>query len=187
MTALPPPVTMRGARPADGTSARTPRRRWDGVDRGGRVLHRARRPDGGRGAGAPGVAGIAVSAVAGGRRGRAPRAARRCARWTSGIVGPRDGIEAAAEIRARLGVNCIFVTANTDPATLAARAIGRTARRSAQAAHASGPASTAIENQMGVMPALSGFSTISASSAPAFTATASPTSLPISARASGAT
>ena len=34
------------------------------------------------------------------------------------IVGPRDGIAAAAEIRARYGVGSIFVTANTDPATL---------------------------------------------------------------------
>jgi CheY-like chemotaxis protein len=35
------------------------------------------------------------------------------------IVGPRDGIAAADEIRTRYGVGSIFLTANTDPATLA--------------------------------------------------------------------
>jgi CheY-like chemotaxis protein len=35
------------------------------------------------------------------------------------LSGARDGIEAASEIRARYGVESIFVTANTDPATLA--------------------------------------------------------------------
>jgi CheY-like chemotaxis protein len=40
------------------------------------------------------------------------------------IVGPRDGIAAADEIRARYGIGSIFLTANTDPATLArARAV----------------------------------------------------------------
>jgi CheY-like chemotaxis protein len=34
------------------------------------------------------------------------------------LVGPRDGIDAAVEIRDRFGVQSIFVTANTDPATL---------------------------------------------------------------------
>jgi two-component system, response regulator PdtaR len=35
------------------------------------------------------------------------------------LSGARDGIEAATEIRARFGVESIFVTANTDPSTLA--------------------------------------------------------------------
>lgn len=34
------------------------------------------------------------------------------------LVGPRDGIEAAAEIRKRFGIGSIFVTANTDAQTL---------------------------------------------------------------------
>lgn len=34
------------------------------------------------------------------------------------LNGPRDGIEAAIEIRDRYGVESIFVTANTDPDTL---------------------------------------------------------------------
>ncbi len=34
------------------------------------------------------------------------------------LNGPSDGIEAALEIRERYGVECIFVTANTDPDTL---------------------------------------------------------------------
>ena len=34
------------------------------------------------------------------------------------LNGARDGIDAALEIRARYGVESIFVTANTDPATL---------------------------------------------------------------------
>ena len=33
------------------------------------------------------------------------------------LVGWRDGIEAAEEIRKRLGIGSIFVTANTDPQT----------------------------------------------------------------------
>jgi two-component system, response regulator PdtaR len=33
------------------------------------------------------------------------------------LVGSRDGIEAADEIRTRLGIGSIFVTANTDPQT----------------------------------------------------------------------
>lgn len=33
------------------------------------------------------------------------------------LVGPRDGIEAAAEIRARFGIPAIFATAHSDPAT----------------------------------------------------------------------
>ena len=33
------------------------------------------------------------------------------------LVGSRDGIEAADEIRKRLGIGSIFVTANTDPQT----------------------------------------------------------------------
>jgi CheY-like chemotaxis protein len=41
------------------------------------------------------------------------------------LSGPRDGIEAAVEIRDRYGVESIFVTANTDPDTLRrAQAIG---------------------------------------------------------------
>lgn len=35
------------------------------------------------------------------------------------LVGPIDGITAALEIRSRYGVEAIFVTANTDPSTLA--------------------------------------------------------------------
>ena len=35
------------------------------------------------------------------------------------LVGPTDGITAALEIRSRYGVEAIFVTANTDPSTLA--------------------------------------------------------------------
>ena len=31
------------------------------------------------------------------------------------LVGPRDGIDSADEIRRRLGIGTIFVTANTDP------------------------------------------------------------------------
>src|SRR5690349_5371089 len=34
------------------------------------------------------------------------------------LVGVRDGISAADEIRSRFGIRSIFVTANTDPATL---------------------------------------------------------------------
>ena len=34
------------------------------------------------------------------------------------LSGARDGIEAAVEIRERHGIESIFVTANTDPATL---------------------------------------------------------------------
>ena len=33
------------------------------------------------------------------------------------LIGPRDGIDAAAEIQSRLGIGIIFVTANMDPAT----------------------------------------------------------------------
>ena len=33
------------------------------------------------------------------------------------LIGPRDGIEAADEIRRRFGISSIFVTANTDPDT----------------------------------------------------------------------
>jgi CheY-like chemotaxis protein len=33
------------------------------------------------------------------------------------LVGPRDGIEAAQDIRSRLGIGSIFVTANSDPST----------------------------------------------------------------------
>ena len=33
------------------------------------------------------------------------------------LLGSRDGIDAAEEIRARLGIGSIFVTANTDPQT----------------------------------------------------------------------
>jgi CheY-like chemotaxis protein len=33
------------------------------------------------------------------------------------LVGPRDGIDAAEEIRRRFGIGSIFVTANTDPET----------------------------------------------------------------------
>lgn len=33
------------------------------------------------------------------------------------LVGPRDGIDAAAEIQSRLGIGIIFVTANMDPET----------------------------------------------------------------------
>lgn len=41
------------------------------------------------------------------------------------LVGPADGITAALEIRSRYGVEAIFVTANTDPSTLArAQSIG---------------------------------------------------------------
>ncbi|CUT12660.1 Sensor protein [Bradyrhizobium sp.] len=35
------------------------------------------------------------------------------------LIGPVDGITAAQEIRSRYGVEAIFVTANTDPSTLA--------------------------------------------------------------------
>ena len=35
------------------------------------------------------------------------------------LVGPVDGIAAALEIRSRYGIDAIFVTANTDPSTLA--------------------------------------------------------------------
>ncbi|MGL9622438.1 response regulator [Bradyrhizobium sp. U531] len=35
------------------------------------------------------------------------------------LIGPVDGIAAALEIRSRYGVEAIFVTANTDPSTLA--------------------------------------------------------------------
>ena len=35
------------------------------------------------------------------------------------LVGPIDGIAAALEIRSRYGIEAIFVTANTDPSTLA--------------------------------------------------------------------
>ena len=35
------------------------------------------------------------------------------------LVGPVDGIAAALEIRSRYGIEAIFVTANTDPSTLA--------------------------------------------------------------------
>ena len=41
------------------------------------------------------------------------------------LIGSRDGIDAAEEIRSRLGISSIFVTANTDPQT----------RRRAAAAH----------------------------------------------------
>jgi len=34
------------------------------------------------------------------------------------LVGARDGISAAEEIRSRFGIRSIFVTANTDPTTL---------------------------------------------------------------------
>jgi two-component system, response regulator PdtaR len=34
------------------------------------------------------------------------------------LVGARDGIAAATEIRLRFGIRSIFVTANTDPATM---------------------------------------------------------------------
>jgi len=34
------------------------------------------------------------------------------------LSGPRDGIDAAVEIRDHFGIQSIFVTANTDPATL---------------------------------------------------------------------
>jgi CheY-like chemotaxis protein len=34
------------------------------------------------------------------------------------LSGSRDGIDAAVEIRERHGIESIFVTANTDPATL---------------------------------------------------------------------
>src|ERR1700750_5621 len=34
------------------------------------------------------------------------------------LIGPRDGIAAADEIRSKFGIRSIFVTANTDPATL---------------------------------------------------------------------
>jgi two-component system, response regulator PdtaR len=41
------------------------------------------------------------------------------------LVGPVDGIAAALEIRSRYGIEAIFVTANTDPSTLArAESIG---------------------------------------------------------------
>jgi CheY-like chemotaxis protein len=41
------------------------------------------------------------------------------------LVGPADGITAALEIRSRYGVEAIFLTANTDPSTLArAQSIG---------------------------------------------------------------
>lgn len=33
------------------------------------------------------------------------------------LIGSRDGIDAAEEIRRRFGIGCIFVTANTDPHT----------------------------------------------------------------------
>ena len=33
------------------------------------------------------------------------------------LIGPRDGIDAAEEIRRRFGIGSIFVTANTDPQT----------------------------------------------------------------------
>jgi CheY-like chemotaxis protein len=33
------------------------------------------------------------------------------------LIGPRDGIDAANEIRRRFGIGSIFVTANTDPET----------------------------------------------------------------------
>jgi two-component system, response regulator PdtaR len=33
------------------------------------------------------------------------------------LIGPRDGIDAAEEIRRRFGIDSIFVTANTDPQT----------------------------------------------------------------------
>jgi CheY-like chemotaxis protein len=33
------------------------------------------------------------------------------------LIGPRDGIDAADEIRRRFGIGSIFVTANTDPKT----------------------------------------------------------------------
>ena len=33
------------------------------------------------------------------------------------LIGSRDGIDAAAEIRRRFGIGSIFVTANTDPET----------------------------------------------------------------------
>jgi CheY-like chemotaxis protein len=33
------------------------------------------------------------------------------------LIGPRDGIDAAEEIRKRFGIGSIFVTANTDPQT----------------------------------------------------------------------
>ena len=33
------------------------------------------------------------------------------------LIGPRDGIEAAAEIHDRFGIGSIFITANTDPMT----------------------------------------------------------------------
>lgn len=35
------------------------------------------------------------------------------------LIGPVDGITAALEIRSRYGVEAIFVTANTEPSTLA--------------------------------------------------------------------
>src|SRR5690349_7826279 len=34
------------------------------------------------------------------------------------LAGPRDGMEAAREIRSRYNIDSIFVTANTDPSTL---------------------------------------------------------------------
>jgi CheY-like chemotaxis protein len=41
------------------------------------------------------------------------------------LIGPVDGIAAAQEIRSRYGIEAIFVTANTDPSTLArAESIG---------------------------------------------------------------
>lgn len=41
------------------------------------------------------------------------------------LIGPTDGITTALEIRARYGIEAIFVTANTDPSTLSrAEAIG---------------------------------------------------------------
>ena len=41
------------------------------------------------------------------------------------LIGPRDGVDAAEEIRRRFGIGSIFVTANTDPQT----------RQRAQAVH----------------------------------------------------
>ena len=41
------------------------------------------------------------------------------------LVGAKDGIAAAGEIRSQYGIQSIFVTANTDPSTLAqAKAVG---------------------------------------------------------------
>ena len=51
------------------------------------------------------------------------------------LLGSRDGIDAAEEIRHRLGIGSIFVTANTDAQTLQARRGRESARISGEAAH----------------------------------------------------